>query len=246
MPSHYGVHHFRWNGFDASVQFPGEFFYEIAHQERNIFPALAQRRNPEWKNIQPIEEVAAKLLLCHAAFQVPVRRGDQAQVDFYGPRAAQPLKLVVLQNTEKLRLQFQRDLSNFVKEQRPTIGQLEPSNLLCDGPGECALFMSKQLALQQSCGNRGAIQCHERMAAALANAMNGTCQQTFSGPRFSHDHHRSVAWRNDGNLVQHSLQASAIANDFLKLVPSSCLGRKLPLFLLQLLLKSFYFAQCAG
>src|SRR5262249_58245535 len=53
---------------------------EVAYEERNIFPALAQRRDYKWENIEPVIEVAAKLLVYNLLGKVHVCGGDETKI----------------------------------------------------------------------------------------------------------------------------------------------------------------------
>ena len=72
------------------------------------FFALAQRRHRDWKNIQPIIEIAAEFSLFDHLRQVAICGRDKANIDVQCLVFAKPLKLPVLQDTEKLGLKFQR------------------------------------------------------------------------------------------------------------------------------------------
>ena len=62
--------------------------------------------------------------------------GDHTNVDFPCAHSPQPLELSLLQYPEELRLQFQRQIANFVQERRTMIGQFDSASLLCDRAGE--------------------------------------------------------------------------------------------------------------
>jgi hypothetical protein len=52
----------------------------------------------------------AKLALTHCLFKVLVGSGNDAQINFYRPRAAYTFKLLLLQNTQELCLYGRRQL----------------------------------------------------------------------------------------------------------------------------------------
>jgi hypothetical protein len=141
----------------------------MLRQERNVLRTLAQPRNMDGENIQSIVEVAAKLFLQDHSFQVAMSRGHNPHVDFLRPRASQALKFPLLQDTKKLRLQLERDVANFIQEERALICKLEPADLLCDRTGERSPLMPKQFALEQPGRDGGAVELDKW-------SVDGTCR----------------------------------------------------------------------
>src|SRR5262249_52428192 len=133
------------------------FLSKVAHQQWDVFRALTQRRNAYGKDVKTVVKVVAEQPVLHHLLQVTVGRSHQAHVDTFGVRAAQSLELPLLQGAKKLRLDLGRDVADLVQEEAPAIGQFQASDLLRDGAGERALLMAEQLALQQPCGNGGAV-----------------------------------------------------------------------------------------
>ena len=79
----------------------------------------------------------------------------------YGFITAQPLKLVVLQHSQRLGLQLGGNLSDFIQKQCPLVRELKPPNLLADGACERAFFMPEELTFQQPGRDRSAVQFDE-------------------------------------------------------------------------------------
>src|SRR5260370_23005795 len=113
---------------DAFVHATAELLGEVLNQKRNILGPLAQRRNTDGKNVQAIVEIGTKLLFIDHRFEVPVGGGDQPRVGAQRPRAAQPFELALLQDAEKLGLQFERNLADLVQKNGSAMRQLEPSD----------------------------------------------------------------------------------------------------------------------
>src|SRR5205807_710314 len=111
-------------------------------------------------------KIAAIFPALHHLRQIPVGRRHQADIYFLSPRAAQSLEFLLLQNTQKFRLQSRRNISHFVQEQCPFVSHFETPDLLRDSASESASLMAKKFAFQQIEGNRGAIQFYERSSAS--------------------------------------------------------------------------------
>ena len=74
-------------------------------------------------------EILAELPRRHRRLQVPVRRRDDAHVDLQRRRAADALEPLLLERAQNLRLQRQRQIADFVEEQRAAVRQLELAGL---------------------------------------------------------------------------------------------------------------------
>ena len=68
------------------------------YKNPNVTLSLSQRRNGQWKDVQPIVEIRAKLPVADGCFEIAVRRGDHSHVNLVGPTAADALELPLLEN----------------------------------------------------------------------------------------------------------------------------------------------------
>ena len=100
-------------------------------------------------------------------------------------RTAQTLKFPLLQDAQQFGLDFRRNISYFIQEQRALIGELHATDLLIDGACECSLFMPEELALQQASGDGGAIELHKRPIFAPAVFMDGPGDQLLARAGFA-------------------------------------------------------------
>ena len=94
-------------------------------------------------NVQSVEEVFAESPRLHAGGQIPIRRGDQSEIDRDGGPAADPLDRALLQDAQQGNLGFRRHLPDFVEEERSGIGLLDTPDPLLDSPGEGARFVAE-------------------------------------------------------------------------------------------------------
>ena len=84
---------------------------------------------------------------------------------------AQALELPVLQDTQQLGLQLQRQIGDLVQKQRALVRQLDAPQPLVERSGERAFFVPEHFAFEQTRGNRRAVEFHERPVAAVAELM---------------------------------------------------------------------------
>src|SRR4029453_16343098 len=108
---------------------------EMADELRQIFKPLAQRRHPDGEDVPPVIEVLAEAALIDEADQVLAGRRDQADVHVDPCFPAGGLDLAILQSAEKLELGIERQLADFVEEQRALVSL-----------GELAFFATEQKA----------------------------------------------------------------------------------------------------
>src|SRR6266478_5029403 len=190
------------------------------------------------KYIQAKEQIGSELLLGHHRFEITVRRGNQARAGPERPRTSQSLELPLLQHAEQFGLQFKRNFSYFVQENRATIGHLETADALRDRSRECAFLVSKQLAFQQTCRNCRAVQLDERLRAAGAQIMNGPRNQFFSRARLSINQHCRIRRRYGSHSFEYSAQRSTISNDLGKIHFRADFIFQIEFFLRELLFQS--------
>src|SRR5262249_19041326 len=91
----------------------------------NILPSLAQRRQADRKNMQPVIQVLAKILVLDLLKEVAIRRSNDAHVHPHRRVAAHAIEFTLLQNAEQLDLGFRRQFADFVEKDRAAIGQLK-------------------------------------------------------------------------------------------------------------------------
>ena len=125
---------------------------EVGGQERDVFGPLAQRRHEDREYVEPVEEIGAKSALLNHCLEVLVRRRDDSNVHRRrAAAAAESFDLLLLQRPQQLGLQFQRQVTDLVKEQRAAIRSLKSSNGLRHGSGKRSSFIAEEFALEQTC-----------------------------------------------------------------------------------------------
>src|SRR5262249_39796593 len=152
-----------------------------------------KRRQMNRKDIQAVEKIGAKFLLVNHGLEVAVGGRDQAGISAQRARASEPLELLILQDAQQLRLEIKRDLANLVQKYGAVIGQLKPSDALCDGASEGPFLVTKKLAFEQAGWNRGATQFDERAVLPAAVSVYGAGDQLLACSRFAGDQHRGIS-----------------------------------------------------
>ena len=139
---------------------------EVRGQKRNVFRALAQRRQSQREDVQSVIEVAAEPSGAHVFHQVAIGGGDDPDVNVNRIAAAEPLEFALLQYAQQHHLQLRRQLSDLVQKERAAVGLLESSFAARHGAGESAALVTEQFRSQQGVRNSGAVEFDQRPARA--------------------------------------------------------------------------------
>src|ERR1700722_3578970 len=118
-------------------------FHKVADEGGNIFLPFAQRGHENGEYTQTIVQVAAEGARGDHFGEVAIRGGHEADVHANCLRAAQALKLLLLQDAQKLGLQLERDVADFVEKNRAAVRELEAADSLRDRSRESSAFVPK-------------------------------------------------------------------------------------------------------
>ena len=160
---------------------------EVLHQQRDVVAALAQRRQVDADDVQPIVEVLAEPALFHLLLQVDVGRGDDAHVDLDRLHAAEAHELALLHDAQQLGLRFDRDVADLVEEDAALVGEVEHALLRVDGAGERALDVAEQRRFEQVGRQVAGVHGDERLLAARRVAVDGARDQLLTGAALAGD-----------------------------------------------------------
>jgi hypothetical protein len=187
---------------------------EVFRQQPYVFAALAQRRNRDGKDGQPVIQIFSEATGGDLTFEVAVGRCDQAHI--HAPRAlfADALELALLQHAQQFALQLERDLANFIQKQRPAVGQLKASGAVAHGAGERAFDVTEEFALEQFARDRSAIDLDERAVATPAAFVNGAGDEFLARARLALDKYGRFGRRDLMELHQRLVERGAAADDF--------------------------------
>jgi hypothetical protein len=104
---------------------PCETINEVLNQQGNVFSSFTQRRHLNWKNVEPVKQVAPERARSDGSLQVAVSGGNHPNISSDGYSRTNALKLVLLQNTQEGDLGLGRKLSDLIEEDRASFGQLK-------------------------------------------------------------------------------------------------------------------------
>src|SRR5262249_42572040 len=90
------IHCILFDSVDVTPHARAELGDKELHQESNIAGAFPERRQYEWKHIEPIEQVLAKLPFTDRPGQIAIGGSDDAHIDLDRLRAADAFELALL------------------------------------------------------------------------------------------------------------------------------------------------------
>src|SRR5260370_1799235 len=111
-----------------------DLLQERLAQQEDVGAALAQRRNADVEDVQPIVQIFAKIAALDRLPEIAIRRGDYPDIRLVQPCPTEPLKFPLLQHAEKLGLCRRANLAPPIEEEHAARRQV---NLSPPGP-QCA------------------------------------------------------------------------------------------------------------
>src|SRR5262249_10888028 len=141
-------------------------------------------------HVEPVVEIFAELAVGDLTLEVAMRGGDEPDVDANVGMPAHAAKRQRFQQTQELRLERTRHLSNLVEEQCAAVGQVEQALAEVLGVGEGSALVTEQLALEQVLGNGAAVESDERSGSARASPVEVARHQLLAGAGLALDQHR--------------------------------------------------------
>src|SRR5207244_2581023 len=153
----------------------------VLDQERQVLGPLAQRRERDRDDVQAVVEVLAEAPRLHLGLEVLVGGGEDADVDLERAVAAHPFELALLEHAQDLRLRLERHVADLVEEERAAGGDLELPLARRDRPGDGALPVAEEPALDQLARERSAVHLDERLRAPGAVVVERVGDQLLAG-----------------------------------------------------------------
>src|ERR1700674_5702999 len=96
--------------------------------------------------------------------------------------------------------------------------QLEAAHLLGDGAGEGPLLMAKQLALQEPCGDGGAVELYKSPFPAGAHVVKRTSDEFLARARFTKNEDGGIGGGDGFDLIQDAAERGALPDDLPEVV----------------------------
>src|SRR5690606_38246711 len=115
-----------------------ELLEEKGREQGDVLASLAQRRQQDLEDVEPVIEILAQLLLADRFGGNPIGRGDDPHVGFEQGIRADPRETTSLEHAQQLDLEPERHLDNFVEKQSAPVGTLNEAAVLEHPPESAA------------------------------------------------------------------------------------------------------------
>src|SRR6266853_1669001 len=201
------------DGADALPGLLGVTLDQVLRQDRNVVPALAQGRDPDGKDVQPIEEVLTKPTTLDSGLEIAVRRGDDTHIDGNRMSAPQAFDLAFLKYAQQGDLGLGGELPDFVQEDGAAVRGLEPPESPLEGAGERSLVVAEQLGGDEGRGNGRAVHPDEGAARTARALVDRARDQLLAGAGLAEDEDGGICWGDLRDLCEHLAERRRGADD---------------------------------
>src|SRR5690242_12471243 len=186
-------------------------------EQWNVFAPGTKCGQLDRNNIESMKEVFAKFPARYRGREVDMGSGNHAHIDHNRTGPANAPHGSLLERAQKLALEDERQMADLIEEERATISKFEQPGLRDRGTRERALFVAKQLALEELLGNRRAIDIHERRSTPRTVVVNRARDQFLSRASLAREQHRHGGARYDARrAIQRRTQCDALAEHALE------------------------------
>ena len=100
----------------------------MQRQRANVLGPLAQRRQADGYDVEPVKQITPEDAALHVLLEVTVGGGHQPHHDLDLALAPEPDNRALLQRSQELGLHGQRHLANFIKKNRAPVGLFKPAS----------------------------------------------------------------------------------------------------------------------
>ncbi len=203
----------------------------MPQQQRDVLPALAQRRNADGEDVDAEVEVAAELPVGDELGEVAARGRDQPgrrpAASGCCPRVRTPAPAARAGASAAA----PAEVADLVEEERAFMRELEAARAPRDRAGEGASFVAEELAFQQPGGDGRAVHLDQAPRRAPAELVQGLRQQLLARARFPEQQDIRRGGRDDGDVPDHLLHGGALADRKARpsdaaMAPAEASGRK--------------------
>src|SRR5262249_34885915 len=143
---------------------------------------------------------------------------DDANVHFDRAVSADPLKFPFLKDTQKLDLEGNRHVSDFIQEDSSTVCLLESTDAGLNCTGESSFYMAEKLGLQQVLGNCATVDTYELLVFSRAVEVNGFCNEFLSSTSFTLNQNGAVQAGNSVDQLENTFHCPTRPNDVVETV----------------------------
>ncbi len=186
---------------------------EVLGEETDVLESLAQRRDVDADDVEPVKEILAEGAVLDLLLEPLVRRGEDADVGLEGLVSADPRELAALEDAEELALDLKRHVADLVEEEGAAVALLEAADALRHRPGEGALLVAEELALEEVARNRGAVDRDILRLGAARELVDRVRDDLLAHPALAGDEDGGVGAGNAADELVDILHRGGTADD---------------------------------
>jgi len=135
----------------------GPLLQKVLGEQPDVLDAATERRDMDADDIETVKKIFAEKMVLHLFFEALVRRGKDADIAVQRLISPHAGKLTALEDAQQLALDRERHVPDLVQEESAAIALLEATDPLVHRPGESALLVAEEFALEEIARNRGAV-----------------------------------------------------------------------------------------
>ncbi len=184
----------------------------MLRQHGDILRALAERRQRDRNDVQPVVEIFPKDAFRNGLLEVLVRRRNHPHINFHILRPSDAPKLPLLQDSQQLDLGGRRRFPDFVEKDTASVGHFEQTGLVRRRAGERALHITEQFAFQERLRQGAAIHRHKRHPGPRAAGMNRPGDEFLAGSALPANQHVALGISHLLDNVEHLLHGIAFTD----------------------------------
>src|SRR5262249_22606903 len=122
---------------------------KVLGERDDVVRSLAQWREAQAQDVEPMVEILAKTMLTRGRRQVLVGRGEDPHVHGLAARAPEAPHGALVDDLQQLGLEPLRKQPDLVQKEDPAVGRLEDSGFWLTGIREGAALETEELCLEQ-------------------------------------------------------------------------------------------------
>ncbi len=193
------------------TEFAGKALEKIVAQEWNVIEPIDESRNVDGHHTESVEKIVSETFARDGRFEIAIGGRENTHIDRDRLPTPDTLDRTVLQEAKKFCLDGERNITDFIEEQRSPVSLFD----LADPPffGTCkrAPLEAEKFAFEQGFRNRDAVDDHKRPIDARRVLVDRTRNKLFAGTRSASDQNSGVGGSDPadrlGNLL-HRFRAS--------------------------------------
>ncbi len=162
-------------------------------QQGNVFTSLAERRHVQGKSAQAEKKVLPEIFVGNGLLEFSVRCGDYGHVNREIDLATQTADFSGFQHPQEFTLEIAPYITDFIKKNGASVGQLKHAFFICFRIGESPFGMTKKLAFNKVVRQSGTVHRYIRpiftffSPALMQPVMHVAGQDFLACPGFSGD-----------------------------------------------------------